>query len=635
MVLTSNPLVCLSSSQSFPFPSPSPHSIFPYLKTTETLRDLKPLHALAIKTSQIKDPLVAAEVLRCVALSSDRNLHYARLVFGEMLQPNCFSWNTIIRALSESEGDALEAIILFLKMLHSDNAQPNQYTFPSVLKACARIEAIDIGKQIHNQTIKFGLFSDGFVLTNLVRLYTLCGFMEDAIRLVKTSSLSPTSEANVVLHNILIDGYFRLGMVYHANRIFNQMPKKSMISWNEMIARFAQIGCFREAVEVFRAMQLEGVKPNYVSLVSVLPAISRLGALELGKWVHLYINKNGILVDDVLGSTLVDMYSKCGNIDKAIQVFEGLPKKNSTTWSALISGLAMHGRARVALNHFAMMEKAKVIPSDVVFIGILNACSHAGLVEDGRLFFDRMVNGYKIKPRIEHYTCMVDMLGRAGLLNEAEESILNMPIKPDEAIYKSLLAACRIHGNVDIAKRMADRLLELVPRDEGCYVLLSNIYASLGNWGAMAEVRLKMKEQDIKKDPGRSWITIDGNIHEFIVEDNAHPRKTEIYEMLEEIANKLKIAGYVSDTTQVLLNIDEEEKEKMIYYHSEKIAIAFGLISTREGMTLQVVKNLRVCGDCHSSIKLISKMYNRRIVLRDRNRFHHFENGVCSCNDYW
>ncbi|XP_072953606.1 pentatricopeptide repeat-containing protein At5g48910 [Typha angustifolia] len=635
MLLNSNPSVPLNSTRCLPPPPPLSYSILPSLKTSKTLVDLKQLHALAIKTGQVRDPLVAAEILRCAALSDNRDLSIARLLFDQMPDRNCFSWNTIIRAFAESDDNPLESLVLFLEMLCCDDIQPNQYTFPSVLKACARIEAILTGKQIHGQTIKLGLVHDGFILTNLVRLYSLCGNMEDALRMVQTSSLSPTSEANVVLNNVLIDAYFRLGMVERARQLFDGMPHKSVISWNGMISKYAQIGCFKEAVEVFRTMQLEGVKPNYVSLVSVLPAISRLGALELGKWVHLYINKNGILVDDVLGSALVDMYSKCGNIDKAVQVFEGLPKKNPITWSALIGALAMHGRASDALDHFSKMEQAGVIPTDVAFIGVLSACSHAGLVKEGRLFFDRMVNVYKLVPRVEHYTCMVDMLGRAGLLDEAEKFIMDMPIKPDDVIYKSLLAACKIHGNADIAMHAAERLLELAPTDGGCYVLLSNTYASSGNWNAMAKMRLMMKELDIRKDPGCSWITVDGTIHEFVVEDDAHPRRKEIYSMLEEMAKKLQAAGYVSDTTQVLLNVDEEEKKSMLFYHSEKIAIAFGLISTSEGTPLQVVKNLRVCGDCHSSIKLISKLYKRRIVLRDRNRFHHFENGFCSCNDYW
>ncbi|CAL9111002.1 unnamed protein product [Musa textilis] len=631
-----NPSPCLALLSPPTSPSSSPSSIISSLKTSKTVRDLHQLHALAIKTGLFRDPLVAAEVLRFSVLSEHRDLRYGRRVFDQMPEPNCFSWNTLIRAYSESDGGhPSESLLLFSRMLLCETAPPNRYTFPSVLKACARAEAIQEGKQVHGQVIKLGWDDDAFVLTNSVRMYACCGFMEDARRLVEKSSLSPESEASVVLRNIVIDGYFRLGMVEEARQVFDRMANKSVISWNGMISKFAQTGHFKEAICVFRKMQLEGVKHNYVTLVSVLPAISRLGALELGEWVHAYAEKNVIEVDDVLGSALVDMYSKCGNINKAVQVFEGLPKRNPITWSAMIGGLALHGWASEALDYFQRMEKAGVVPSDVVFIGVLNACSHAGLVDEGRSYFDRMVNVYRLSPRIEHYGCMVDMLGRAGLLEEAEELVVNMPVKPDDVIYKAFLAACKKHGDVKIGMRAAKRLMELVSDDGDSYVLLSNLFASLGEWDTVAKLRLMMKELEVRKDPGCSWITIDGMIHEFVVEDCTHPRTKEIYLMLEEMAVKLQEAGYVPDTTHVLLNIEEEKKESTLFYHSEKIAIAFGLISTSSGTTLHIVKNLRICGDCHSSIKLISKVYGRRIIVRDRSRFHHFEDGVCSCNDYW
>jgi hypothetical protein len=230
---------------------------------------------------------------------------------------------------------------------------------------------------------------------------------------------------------------------------------------------------------------------------------------------------------------------------------------------------------------------------------------------------------------------MVDLLGRAGYLEEAEELITNMPIKPDDVIWKALLGACKLHKNVEIGRRAAEVLMKLAPHDSGAYVALSNLYASSGNWDGVAEVRMMMKELDIRKDPGCSWIEIDGVIHEFLVEDDSHPRAKEIHSMLKEISNKLSLVGHIQDTTQVLLKMDEEHKESLLHYHSEKIAVAFGLISTSPKTPLQIVKNLRICEDCHSSMKLISKVYQRRIIIRDRKRFHHFENGSCSCMDYW
>ncbi|XVF72229.1 hypothetical protein PTKIN_Ptkin12aG0103300 [Pterospermum kingtungense] len=615
------------------------------------MRDLRQFHAHFLKTGQIHDPLAAAEILKFCSLSTHRDLHYARKVFRQMREPNCFSWNTIIRALTESDennetDDPLEALFLFNEMVSNGTVLPNRFTFPSVLKACARTGKLLEGEQVHGLAVKFGFDKDEFVASNLVRMYVMCGAMERAqfslnklmiefengVNLVKDKR---RLEGNIVLWNVMIDGHVRVGDLMAARELFDKMTQRSVISWNVMISGYAQNGYFKEAIEMFHLMQMGEVRPNYVTLVSVLPAISRLGALELGKWVHLYAERNETVIDDVLASALIDMYAKCGSIEKAIQVFDRISKPNTITWSAIIGGLAMHGRAKEALDHFSRMEHVGVTPSDVVYIGVLSACSHAGLVEEGRSFFNRIVNLAGFEPRLEHYGCMIDLFGRAGLLKEAEEFILNMPIKPDDVIWKALLGACKMHGNIEMGDRVAGILMNMVPRDSGAYVALSNIYASSRDWESVARVRLKMKEMDVRKDPGCSWIELDGVVHEFLVEDDSHPRAKEIHSMLQEIAEQMRLVGYKPDTTQVLLNIDEEEKESTLYYHSERIAIAFGLISTTPGMPLCIVKNLRVCEDCHSSIKIISKIYRREIIVRDRKRFHHFVNGSCSCMDYW
>ncbi|KAH7657441.1 TPR-like protein [Dioscorea alata] len=634
MLPVSNSLAQLQASP-FP-PAPWPRSILPSLKTCKTMKDLQQFHAKSIKTGLIGDTLIAAEILRFAALSHDRDLRYARLVFDEMPEPNVFSWNTLIRAFSESEFEPLQALSLFLQMLNDESVQPNRYTLPSVLKSCARSGALEEGKQIHGFVAKIGLQTDDFVLSNLVRMYAMCGCMEDACFLVKSSSASSEAVANVVLHNVLIEGFFGVGMAAHARRIFDEMPQRSVISWNAMISKYAQIGLFQESVDVFQKMLVEGVMPNYVTLISILPAIARLGALDFGEWVHLYAEENEILVDDVLGSALVDMYSKCGNVDKALELFKGLPKSNPITWSALIGGLALHGRGKEAIDYFSMMEHAGLTPSSLVFIALLNACCVAGMVDLGWAYFECMTTVYGLNPDIEHYTCMVDMLGRAGLLEQAEKIVMSLPMKPDDTIFKALLAACQSHGDVEMGIRVAKSLIKIAPCDGASYMLLSNMYASLGDSEAVAQVRQLMKELDIPNDPGCSWVTVDGAIHEFLnFEDDQHPRTSEINAMLEEITAKLHAAGYDPDSSQVLLDIDEEEKESFLRYHSEKKAISLGLISTSPGTTLHVMKSLRVCSDCHSSIKLISNIYSRRIVVRDKKRFHYFENGTCSCNDYW
>ncbi|XP_050206689.1 pentatricopeptide repeat-containing protein At5g48910 [Mercurialis annua] len=631
-------------------PSTHPSSLFPQISSCKSIKHLKQIHAHFIKTALISDPLAAAEFLKSLSLSNHRDLSYARKFFNQVHQPNCFSWNTIIRAFAESDDSnehPLESLLLFSRMCSDGNVEPNRFTFPSVLKACARTARLREGRQVHGFVVKLGFDSDEFVASNLVRLYVMCGVMDDASvlfrkhvvqyddcgKLVRNTRMR---DGIVVLWNVMIDGCVRIKDLIASRNLFDEMPHRSVVSWNVMISGYAQNGYFKEAVEMFRDMQMGDISPNYVTLVSVLPAISRLGALELGKWVHLYAEKNEIEINDVLGSALIDMYSKCGSIEKAIQVFESVRNKNNViVWSAIIGGLALHGRAKCALAYYRMMQEAGLAPSDVVYIGLLNACSHAGLVEEGRLLFNHMINVDGLEPRIEHYGCMVDLLGRAGLLEEAEQVIRKMPIKPDDVIWKALLSACKMHGNIEMGERIARILMELFPEDSGSYVALSNMFACRGNWDGVSEVRLKMKELEIRKDPGCSWIELNGEIHEFLVEDGSNPRAQEIRSMLEEISSRLRSIGYQPDTTQVTVNIDEEDKENALNYHSEKIAIAFGLISSSPQSPLKIVKNLRICEDCHSSIKLISKIYKRKIIVRDRKRFHHFENGSCSCMDYW
>lgn len=614
-----------------------PSSLFPQITSCKTIRDLQQVHATLIKTGQIRDPLAAAELLRFCSLSvNHRDLRYARKIFNDMDQPNSFSYNTIIRALSEDE--PIESVTFFAQMLCVEFVEINRFTFPSVLKACAVTARVEEGKQIHGLLVKFGFDTDPFVLTNLVRMYVMCGFMKCAHQLFGINSKSVRNESkqggNVVLWNVMIDGYTKIGDLTYAQKLFERMPNRSVVSWNTMIAGYSQNGLFKAAMDLFREMQTSNFFPNYVTLVSVLPAISRLGALELGKWVHLYAKKNKIEMDDELGSALIDMYSKCGSIDEAIKVFDTLPRKNLITWNAIIGGLALHGRANDALHYFSRMEEARVAPSGVTYIAVLTACSHAGLVEEGRFIFNHMIN-VGLEPRVEHYGCMVDLLGRAGFLHEAEELILSMPFNPDDIIWKALLGACKMHGNIEMAQRVAARLMDLDPQDSGSYVALSNMYANVGKWEAVSKVRLKMQEMGIRKNPGCSWVELDGSIYEFLVEDDSHPKAREIHLMLEEISIQLKLMGYKPDTTQVFLNMDEEDKENTLTLHSEKIAIAFGLISTNPQTPLRIVKNLRICDDCHTWIKLISQIYKRKIIVRDRKRFHLFKNGACSCMDYW
>uniref|UniRef100_A0A7N0URB8 DYW domain-containing protein n=1 Tax=Kalanchoe fedtschenkoi TaxID=63787 RepID=A0A7N0URB8_KALFE len=610
------------------------------LSRCRTMRDLNQIHAALIKTGQIHDPLPATEILKLAAVSDFRDIVYARKVFDGMTERNSYSYNTMIRALAEGD-EPLEAVVVLGRMMEDGVVKPNRFTFPSVLKGCAEGFRVEEGRQVHALVLKMGLEGDEFVVSNAVRMYVNCGLMEDGGKLFDRFNVGVGRgkrrvDGRVVLWNVMVGGYVRAGELEAARKLFDQMPERSVVSWNGIISGYAHNGFWKEALEVFSDMQVAAdVCPNYVTLVSVLPAISGLGALASGEWVHLYAERNKITIDEVLGSALVDMYSKCGSIEKAVQLFNRLPQKNAVTWNCIIAGLAMHGRATEALDYFVKMEQAGVAPTDVTYIGLLSACSHAGLVNEGRSFFNHMTKVLGLEPRVEHYTCMVDLLGRAGLLSEAEELLLSMSVEHDDVIWKALLGACKMHGNVEMGERVAGRLMELAPRDSGSYVALSNMYASSGDWDEVAKVRLMMKNLDVRKDPGCSWIELDGEVHEFLVEDNKHQKAKEIHLMLEEISRNLMLAGHIPDTSNVLLQMDEEEKHSSIQYHGERIAVAFGLISTSSQTPLRIVKNLRICADCHSFMKLISRIYKRRIIVRDRKRFHHFEDGLCSCTDYW
>ncbi|KAM2407276.1 hypothetical protein ACFX1X_026484 [Malus domestica] len=572
---------------SFTFPS--------LFKSCGDLREGKQLHCHSTKFGFASDSYIQNTMMNMYANCGC--LVSARKVFDKMTEKSVVSWATMIDAYAKWD-QPVEALKLFERM-ESENVDPNEVTLVNVLTACARARDLDMTKRVHRYIDDYGFGS------------------------------------HLKLNTALLDVYCKCGCVSLARNLFDTMREKNLFSWNIMINGHVEDSNYDEAFLLFREMQLKGEKGDQVTMVSLLLACSHLGALELGKWLHAYIEKEKIKVDVALGTTLVDMYAKCGSIDDALEVFRKLPEKDVMTWTALISGFAMCGQGRKALEHFHEMQKSGVKPDAITFVGVLAACSHAGLVDEGISHFNSMSEVYGIQPSIEHYGGMVDILGRAGRIAEAEELIRKMQTPPDRFVLGGLLGACRVHGNLEAAERVARQLLELDPNDDGAYVLLSNLYSSMKKWDEAKRIRALMAERNVKKAPGCSLIEVDGIVHEFVKGDSSHPQTTNIYEMLEDMISRLKKAGYVPEKSEVLLDIDEEEKETALSLHSEKLAIAFGLISTKPRTTIRVVKNLRVCSDCHTATKLISKVYNREIIVRDRNRFHRFRDGSCSCKDFW
>eukprot|EP01018_Ginkgo_biloba_P026797 Gb_37510 [translate_table: standard] len=583
----------------------------------------------------------------------------ARRVFDEMPKRDVRSWTAMIAAYSK-HGISEEALALFHQMQQTD-IQPNQFTFASVLPACGNLADLEQGMEIHEAMIKSGFRPDVIVESALVDMYAKCGSIDKArevfdkmhqrdvvswnTMIAGYTQNGQIDEAldlfqkmpkpDVVSWNAIIAGYAQNGHCEEALKLFQQMPKPNVVSWNAMISGYSQNGHGEEALKFFGQMQLAGVKPDPKTFASVLPACANLAALEQGMEIHDEIIRNGFQSDVFLESALVDMYAKCGNIEKARELFENMDQRNTISWTAMIAGYAMHGYGMEALKLFEQMQHSGINPNHVTLVSVLSACCHAGLVEQGQRYFDCMSQIYQITPAMEHYVCMVDLLGRAGLFDEAEDFINKMPIKPDATVWRCLLGACRVHRNIELGERVAEHLFELDPKSAAPYVLLSNIYAAAGRWGDTESVRRLMIERRVKKMPGCSWIEVDKQVHAFLVGEKSHAQIQEIYAMLEGLSRQMKVAGYVPDTRFVLHDVEEEQKEQILSHHSEKLAIAFGLIKMSPGTTIRVIKNLRVCGDCHSAIKFISKIVVREIVVRDASRYHHFKDGQCSCGDYW
>ncbi|CBI29005.3 unnamed protein product, partial [Vitis vinifera] len=418
--------------------------------------------------------------------------------------------------------------------------------------------------------------------------------------------------------------------------LFSEMPCRDVVSWNSMLACYAQCGKPNEALALFDQMRAVGVKPTEATVVSLLSACAHLGALDKGLHLHTYINDNRIEVNSIVGTALVDMYAKCGKISLATQVFNAMESKDVLAWNTIIAGMAIHGHVKEAQRLFKEMKEAGVEPNDITFVAMLSACSHAGMVDEGQKLLDCMSSSYGIEPKVEHYGCVIDLLARAGLLEEAMELIGTMPMEPNPCALGALLGGCRIHGNFELGEMVGKRLINLQPCHSGRYILLSNIYAAAKKWDDARKVRNLMKVNGISKVPGVSVIELKGMVHRFVAGDWSHPESNKIYEKLNEIHTRLKSAiGHSADTGDVLLDMEEEDKEHALPVHSEKLAIAYGLLHLDSKEAIRIVKNLRVCRDCHHVTKLISKVYGREIIVRDRNRFHHFEDGECSCLDFW
>ncbi|XP_031264122.1 pentatricopeptide repeat-containing protein At3g22690-like [Pistacia vera] len=577
---------------------------------------------LGMKVNTLMMNALVDMYMKCGAVDTAKRLFY------ECKDRNLVLCNTIMSNYV-GLGMPREALAILDEML-IQGLRPDRVSMLSAISASAQLGDLLCGKRCHGYVLRNGLEGRDNICNSMIDMYMKCGEQELACLI-----FDRISNKGIVSWNSLIAGFVRNGDLESARKLFGEMPESDLVSWNTILCALMQESMFEEAIEFFRQMQSEGINADRITMVGVASACGYLGALDLAKWIYTFIEKKGIYSDMRLGTALVDMFARCGDPQSAMQVFDRMEKRDVSAWTAAIGAKAMEGNGEQAVKLFNKMLRQGVKPDDIAFVEVLTACSHGGLVEKGWNLFRSMKEIHGISPQIVHYGCMVDLLGRAGLLVDALDLIKSMPMEPNDVIWGSLLAACRTHQNVDMAAYAAERITELASDKSGIHVLLSNIYASAGKWSNVARVRLHMKERGVRKVPGSSSIEVYGKVHEFTSGDESHPEMTSISSMLHELNCRFRDAGHVPDLTNVLLDVDEQEKEYLLSHHSEKLALAFGLISTSQRMPIRVVKNLRMCSDCHSFAKLVSKIYEREIIIRDNNRFHFFQRGVCSCNDYW
>ncbi|XP_057833042.2 pentatricopeptide repeat-containing protein At1g11290, chloroplastic [Cryptomeria japonica] len=553
------------------------------------------IHQSITERQFLSDVVIATALVDMYAKCG--SIEKAHELFDKMIQRDTVSWNAMI--VGYAQNGFVEKALETFKQMELSGVKPNSTTFSSILPACAKMGALEQGIYIHQSITEGGLLSDVVVVSALVDMYAKCGSIDKACEL------------------------------------FGKMPQRNVVSWNAMILGYAQNGLVEKALETFKQMQLAGVKPDSTTFASILPACAKMGALEQGVDIHQSIAEGGFLSDIVVVNALVDMYAKCGSIEQARDLFDKMLQRNVISWNAMIAGYAQNGFCKDALKVFELMKHSGAYPDIVSFACVLFACSQAGLVDDGCTYFNHMSNLYCITPSVDHYACMGDLLARAGYLEDTLNFIIKMPIKPVVVVWMCFLGACRSHRNIGLGVFTAMLLFDLDPKNAATYVLLSNIYAELGRWGEVGMLRRLMKDRGIKKIPGCSWIEDHKMVHVFCVGDRSHPQTEEIYANLEKLDWEMKAAGYIPDIGHSLHDVEEEEKELFLSHHSEKLAIAFGFLNTPPGTTIRVVKNLRVCAECHTATKFISRIFGREIVVRDANRFHHFKQGKCSCGDYW
>lgn len=571
-------------------------SILPIIGEASRLNEGKTFHGFCLRRGLDLDVVVGTGFLDMYGKCG--LLVYARRIFGAMQLKNEVTWSAIIGACvtCNSSGIGLEYLV---KMRTEVRESPSPIILATVIRGFAKLNNLYMGRQLHCYTIKLGSSLELMVANTLVSMYAKCGSIDEAMK------------------------------------FFEEMPVTDSVSYSAVMSGCVQSGYAEEALRMFHKMQLKGVDPELATMMGILPACSYLAALQHGVCAHGYSVIRGFTADISICNALIDMYSKCGKMDEARCVFDRMYDKDVVSWNAMIVGYGIHGRGMDAILLFQDMQNRSYKPDQITFIALLSACSHSGLVTEGKHLFSVMSQEFCIVPKIDHYFCMVDLLGRAGLLDEAHKLITTMPFEPDAHLWNALLAACRVHKNVELGEEVSEKIQALGHSSPGNFVLMYNLYTTAQRWDDAANVRIQQKELGFMKKPGCSWTEVNGIVHAFVGGDWSHPDSSKIYKKLEELFAEMKRLGYTAESDFVYHDVEEEEKEKILLCHSEKLAVAYGIIRLKPNKAILVTKNLRVCGDCHTALKYITIIAGREISVRDTSRFHHFRNGICSCGEFW
>ncbi|XP_020528574.1 pentatricopeptide repeat-containing protein At3g12770 [Amborella trichopoda] len=592
------------------------------------------------------------------------NIRFHQLL-GGMAQRNTFACNSLIRAHFEAK-NYRTALSLYHQMLLNGTPFDN-FTFPCVLTTCRHSNHLFLGKQVHAQLTKLGFASDNFVCTALIGMYgeldsieiarhvldempqrnsiawtILLGFhangdnpqlgLQTFFEMEASASrliLKIGFQGDLLVGNALLSMYLDCRFMDFAREVFNQIEVKDVVTWTAMINGYVKNGSFNEGLKLFRKMLFSGIRPDPSSISSILPACARVSAHKHGKEIHCYVTKCELAKNLVVDNALVDMYAKSGSIEYATKIFEKNCERDVVSYTVMVEGCSLHGLGELGVSLFHEMREEGIEPDHVAYSAVLRACKAGALVEEGKLFFDCIE-----QPEIEDYISMVSLLCRANLFDEARAFIEEHGIVHCAQTQSTLLDGCRMHRKKQMGKRMIEQLIELDPYNSNNYVLLSNIYASMGKWGMVSSLREMIMDLGLKPMHAYSWIVVRNKAHVFGVADVSHPRSQRIYWELEALMEKMRQSGHVLENDFSMHDVDEE-RECIPSGHSEMLAIGFGLISIQSRVPIRVVKNLRVCRNCHSMAEWISKFVDREIVLKDRDQFHHFKDGNCSCGELW